>query len=335
MPESSNSQLESIVAPWETAPGDGQTSTLQALLRRLAVEAVESKLGLSLSDSDPRATDFAVRLWTAVQMHLAKQEVEPGSNEEVEQFIRRVADGRLHYGQIQQNVVEDLMVAQGLQMHLNEAAAVFERDYMPSARRQAEHFAGGQGLDAVDSLAAELVLPRKNRPPKIATYRGLTPLKSWLRSVVVNQCVSAHRARREVSLETSFDTFASDTVTTSAFAKECEVTLAPEFQNAVMQLSRDDRVLMKMLVLDGVSQKNLAKTLGVNSGTLTRRRQKAAATLLQCIQAIAAAERASATVKECLELLLAGDVEQLQKRLAGILAQQLGKSVEATEEADP
>ncbi|MCA9241320.1 MAG: hypothetical protein KDA37_14015, partial [Planctomycetales bacterium] len=281
--------MESIATPWETAQGDGESSALQSLLVRLAVEAVRSKLGLTVGETDPRSGAFAVRLWEATKMHLAKQEDEPRTVAEVEEFLRQVAGGRLHYGQIQQNVVEDLMVAQGLQMHLNEAAEVFERDYMPSARRQAEHFAGSQGLEAVDSLAAELVLPRKNRPPKIATYRGLTPLKSWLRSVVVNQCVSAHRARREVSLDTSFDTFANDTVTTSAFAKECETRLAPEFQHAVMRLSRDDRVLIKMLVLDGVSQKNLAKALGVNSGTLTRRRQKAAATLLQSIRDIGAA----------------------------------------------
>src|SRR4029078_5711183 len=121
----------------------------------------------------------------------------------------------------------------------------FEQCYMPAARAQAENFAGNRGVDLVDNLAADLVLPRSDRPPKIATFRGLTPLKSWLRSVVINRCVSSHRAHRDVSMNESHEIMGSDTVTSAVAAVECEAKLAPAFEKAVREIPLEDRVLLK------------------------------------------------------------------------------------------
>ncbi len=319
--------IDTIVAPWEAPSSDEASVALRASVKRHAARSVRQAFGKELTESDTVADVYAARMWQSVLLHLQKQEVVTNSVEEVEAFVAGLEAGKLHYGVIPENVIEDVMVAQGLQLHDNQAADVFQRAYMPRAVQHAERFAGSRGVDAVENLAAELVLPRKDRPPKIATYRGLTPLKSWLRSVVVNQCVSAHRSKKEVNLSESYDTAGTDTVATSAFAIECEVKLAPAFRSAVEDLPLDERVLLKMLILDGASQKAMAKALGVNSGTLTRRKQKAATGLLARVKQIGAAADAPAAVRECLELLLAGDVVVLQKRLASLLAFQLGKSV--------
>jgi RNA polymerase sigma factor (sigma-70 family) len=183
-------------------------------------------------------------------------------------------------------------------------------------------------VDAVENLAADLVLPRQGRPPKIATFRGLTPLKSWLRSVVTNRCVSLLRGRHEVSMNETHEIMGSDTVTSAVAAVECEEKLAPAFQKAVSELSLEDRVLLKMLVLDGVPQKELAVAYGVDSGTLTRRRQRAGATLLTKIRQIGITKKEPTAVRECLELLLAGESRQLQLRLASLLAVEIGDSLE-------
>lgn len=326
---SSRTALETIVAPWEPASSEEASVALRARLKQHAARSVRSAFGRELTPGDDEVDAYAARMWGSILLHLKKQEVVTNSVDEVEAFLARLEAGRLHYGVIPENVIEDVMVAQGLQQHDNQAAGVFQQDYMPRARQHAERFAGPRGVDAVENLAAELVLPRKNRQPKIATYRGLTPLKSWLRSVVVNQCVSAHRSKKEVTLAESYDTAGTDTVATSAFAIECEVKLAPAFRSAVEELPLDERVLLKMLILDGASQKAMAKALGVNSGTLTRRKQKAATGLLTKVKEIGAAADAPAAVRECLELLLAGDVAVLQKRLASLLAFEIGKSVES------
>ncbi|MEM6330916.1 MAG: hypothetical protein AAF790_11785, partial [Planctomycetota bacterium] len=305
--------LETIVAPWEAASSEEASTALRHRLRRHAVGCVRAAFGGELTEGDPAADGYTARMWSAVLLHLQKQEVVTNSVDEVLAFIAGLEAGRLHYGTIAENVIEDVMVAQGLQLHDNRAARAFQQNYMPRATQHAQRFGGARGVDAVENLAAELVLPRKDRPPKIATYRGLTPLRSWLRSVVVNQCVSTHRGKKEVNLSETYDAAGGDTVTTSAFAVECEVKLAPAFRSAVEALPLEDRVLLKMLILDGASQKAMAASLGVNSGTLTRRKQKAAAGLLARVKEIGTAPDAHASVRECLELLLAGDVAALQK----------------------
>ncbi|MEO0531790.1 MAG: hypothetical protein AAF266_14620 [Planctomycetota bacterium] len=288
------------------------------MARRVAYET----LGLGLSED--AGGGYTARLWGALQTHIAKRKLTPTSVAEIEDLIGRLEEGELHYGRVRENVVADVIVAYGLEQHENRAAETFQKDYMPIVRYHANRFAGQRGVDAVENLAADLVLPREGRPPKIATYRGLTPMKAWLRSVVVNRCVGAHRKQRETNLgDTASDTVAmatEDTVIGTAQATDCEQKLAPTFRDAVGKIPTEDRVLLKMLILDGVSQKALAKTHGVDSGTLTRRRQKAAGRLLQEIHTIGRSGEKSGPVNECLELLLAGNVADLQTRLATLLA---------------
>lgn len=295
---------------------------MQDALRLVAQRVAYETLGLGLAEE--AAGGYAARLWGALQTHIAKRELTPTSVEEIEDLIGQLEQGELHYGRVRENVIADVIVAYGLEQHENRAAEVFQRDYMPIVRYHANRFAGQRGVDTVENLAADLVLPRKARPPKISTYRGLTPMKAWLRSVVVNRCVGAHRQKRETNLGDSasetVEMSVEDTVTSSAQATDCEQKLAPTFRDAVGKIPAEDRVLLKMLILDGVSQKALAKSHGVDSGTLTRRRQKAAGRLLQEIHAIGQSDETSGPVNECLELLLAGDVADLQTRLATLLA---------------
>jgi DNA-directed RNA polymerase specialized sigma24 family protein len=234
--------------------------------------------------------------------------------------------GRLFFGQVEANLLDDVVLAEGLELRENAAARKFDRCYMPQALAIASRCAGQRGADAIDNLAADLVLPRADRPPKIATYRGLTPLKSWLRSVVVNRCASLNRGRREVSLSDTHEILGSDTVTSAAAAIECEEKLTPAFVSAVNELPLDDRVLLKILILDGIPQKDAAILYGVDSGTLTRRRQRAGTCLLEKIRRIGISDGVQASVRECLELLLAGESKQLQLRLAAVLAVGIGNS---------
>ncbi len=318
----SASQLnDAVVAPWADSPEAKDSQDLRGWLRETARRVVHRVLGFRLVD-DASANAYANRLWRALETHFVKREFQPRSLVEVVDLVERLENGELHYGQVRENVVVDVMVAMGLERKENRAAIMFQNDYMPVVRYHANRFAGQRGVDQVENLAADLVLPRRGRPPKIATYRGVTPLKSWLRSVEVNQCVGAHRSRREESLGDTVTFSESDTVEMTVQTDDCEKKLAPTFREAVGRLPAVDRVLLKMLILDGVPQKALARTQGVDSGTLTRRRQRAAGKLLQEIQELGQAGAESRSDNGCLELLLAGDAADLQSRLAALLAAQ-------------
>ena len=307
---------------------------MRVWLRETVHRVAGQALGLRLED-DPTADEYAHRLWRALEFHFAKRNLTPGSLDEVTDLVERLERGELHYGQVRENVVVDVMVAVGLERNENRAAIMFQQDYMPVARYHANRFAGQRGVDTIENLAADLVLPRVGRPPKIASYRGLTPLKSWLRSVVVNQCVGAHRSQREESLGDTVTVSEFDTVEMTVQTDDCEKKLAPTFREAVGRLPAVDRVLLKMLILDGVPQKALAKTQGVDSGTLTRRRQRAAGKLLEEIQQLGQQANASSSDNGCLELLLAGNAADLQSRLAALLAAQFRDESPANQGGTP
>jgi RNA polymerase sigma factor (sigma-70 family) len=304
--------------------------TLRAFLIGLAADTLMRSLGLNFHHNDLRLEPYAARLWKTIDLQAQRRSMVSSDIKHLRGFVSELENGHLYYGRVDANILDDVVVAQGLELGVNEAARAFERSYMPYASAWAEQFAGARGQDAVENLAADLVLPRKDRPPKIATFRGLTPLKSWLRSVVTNRCVSLLRSRQEVSMNETHEILGSDTVTSAAAAMECEEKLAPAFEKAVHELSLDDRVLLKMLILDGVPQKELAVAYGVDSGTLTRRRQRAGASLLSKIRQIGTTKEEPTAVRECLELLLAGESRQLQLRLAGLLAVEIGQSLEPT-----
>jgi RNA polymerase sigma factor (sigma-70 family) len=297
-------------------------------LKSFAAEKLLQSLRLKLRPEDTRLETYALRLWNTILLQSQRKSVVFMVTADLTRFVADLEQGRLYYGQVEADVLHDVLVAQGLEGGENEAAREFEGSYMPHARAYAQQFAGQQGVDAVDNLAADLVLPRRERPPKIATYRGLTPLKSWLRSVVANRCVSLHRNRRDVPMNETHEIMGTDTVTSAVAAVECEEKLAPAFAKAVAELPLEDRVLLKMLILDGVPQKELAVAYGVDSGTLTRRRQRAGSTLLAKIRQIGVDNGAPTAVRECLELLLAGESRQLKLRLASVLAVGIGESLE-------
>jgi hypothetical protein len=85
-----------------------------------------------------------------------------------------------------------------------------------------------------------------------------------------------------------------------------------------------------MLVLDGVPQKDVAKCLGLSSGTITRRRQHAAESVLCRARRLVAECARPRQADDCLQLMLAGDDPALRQRLADVLAQGVRTPIDTT-----
>ena len=212
---------------------------------------------------------------------------------------------------------------------------MFESDYMPKVRAIARHLGGGRALDAVENFAAELVLPREGRPPRIASFQGRTPLASWLRAVVANFWISQTRKRQAVNLAVLPERSVHDgDAATTIDGRPCDELLRPIFAGALEPLHTEDRLLIKMLVLDGVGQNELARSLKVSSGTLTRRRQRATAAVLANIRELVQRHTDVRQATNCLELVMAGNDAGLRQRLAEVLAEGVRASETIDREVD-
>ena len=241
-----------------------------------------------------------------------------------ERVLDRLEVGELAYGQVGVNVLEEVVLAHGLEAGDEEAARRFDADYMPGVRKVAHKVGGQRGVEAVDNFAAELVLPREGRSSRLSTFVGRTPLATWLRTVVVNFWLTQTRREKYEKPAEILEVIHHETLDHEVDGRPCRELLTPVFHQAARSISAEDRLLLKLLLLDGVPQKDVARAMKLNSGTITRRRQKGAEQVLLAVREQVSNSAHERQTHRCLELALSGDSPELRGGLAELLAIAIG-----------
>ncbi len=304
---------------------EGSAPMLSAVVERLTPEVC----GRVIAAADRQHELYRNRLWVCVEYHATRfGEDQPIPLADV---VERLERGDLGRTKIRVNLLRDVALAQALELGEPRAAEVFESELMPVVRSMARHLGGERAAQAVENFAAEIVLPRPGREPRIATYQGRTALRHWLGAVVANS-LRTERRRRGPSGPIGFDpgglektaadrpSAAEVEVERQIEIRQCEELLRPIFLAAGRLLESEDRLLLKLLLLDGVPQKDLARGMGLSSGTITRRRQRAVETILAGTRQLIAQTARSHQADDCLELLIAGGDTELRRSLGDVLA---------------
>jgi hypothetical protein len=261
---------------------------------------------------------YATRIWGCLAHH--GQRLASNGGLDAGSLVARIQRGEIELNSTAGDLFYDVTVAQALELHEPRAAQIFEREFMPGVRLAAHRFGGIRGEELVENFAAELVLPRGERPPRIARYQGRTSLASWLRVVVINHCTSAYRAPSFQPLASDKQPAADEAGTCPSDRKMCQELLAVLMQTALGAMPAEDRLLIRMLLLDGVPQHQLAGAMGIHSGNLTRRRQRLTEVIWQGIQRGADARGQARAATDCLEMVVAGNDRQLSQALAAVIA---------------
>jgi RNA polymerase sigma factor (sigma-70 family) len=284
---------------------------------------------------DAQRAVYGRRVWACFEHHWRRMaEAVPLTFDQVRLRFEQ-GDLGIHVGEA--NLLQEVALAQAMEFKQAKAAEMFETEYMPDVRRIARRAGGERAAESVENLAADLILPRPQRsgealPPRIASYQGRTSLRSWLRTVVVHGWISSTRKAPHIGIAEDADV--ADHRQASATASgECEDLLQPIFTEAVASIDAEDRMMIKMLVLDNVQQQTLAQSLGVHTGNVTRRRQKALERILVHATTAGRRGRSPGRFDECLESVLTGEDRQLRQSLvtvlAGAVAQGLGRNKES------
>ena len=267
---------------------------------------------------DPSLILCVARLWTCIEFHWRRLAAQAPC--QLADVVQRLESGDLGYVAGNSNILLDVVLAQTLELKVAAAAEMFESQFIPIVRAVAFRAGGQRALDAVDNFSAYLILPRGDRPPRIASYQGRTSLASWLRAVVLNFWTSEQRRSRSSNNPVVIEIAGSEVHTSPADDADCGRLLEPIFTTAVGDLEPEERLILKMLILDEVPQHRLAASLGINSGTLTRRRQRAVACVFEKIRDLSAAAARPTAAANCLEHVLVQGHTELRERLTGILA---------------
>ena len=259
---------------------------------------------------------YARRVWLALEYHwqrLGESQPLPFGS-----LLARAEAADLGVGVGKSSLVYEVVLAQALEFYDNRAAEIFHADYQPGVLASARRVAGAEGVELVENFGADLVLPREGRPPKIAQYQGRTFLSQWLRSVVTNHCLSALRKHQPEGLV--HDPAVREPATSLEIVldrTECQKILRPILEAALQGLTHDERLLIKLLTLEGVPQGKVARALGVHSGNVGRQRDKIAQGIMRRLWDAARGRSLEAHFKDCFYSLLSGDDPELAIGSAG------------------
>jgi RNA polymerase sigma-70 factor (ECF subfamily) len=182
-------------------------------------------------------------------------------------------------------------------------------------------------LDEVTQLVRHhLLLPRAEaggapRPPRIHEYRGRGDLRSWVmksaRHLALNLIQRQERPERRAS-EAVLSVLSSEFNLEKAVAvAEHRDTVKAALEEAFLSLSSRQRNLLRLRLLHGSTQAEIAAMYGVNHATVSRWLQAAQDTALQRVRELLAT-RLQATPAEC-DSLIAAMGSQLDLSLSRIL----------------
>ncbi len=207
-----------------------------------------------------------------------------------------------------------------------DAAAVrrFERDHLervpawlklPAADREI--------LDEVRQRVATRVLVGKDgEPPRIAQYAGRGPLWAWVRIIALREHARLRRERGRV-VETASETELERLTATGELSpdllalREHRPAMMAAFREAVLELSPEDRTLMRLAYVDELSLDAVGRMYGVNKSTISRRLAACRAEIL--VAATRLLEVRLAIPASDIESLLALMPRDLDTSLGGLL----------------
>jgi RNA polymerase sigma-70 factor (ECF subfamily) len=223
--------------------------------------------------------------------------------------------------------LDELALARACAAGNEHAWQDFISRYRNKLRAMALHITrdGARASELADSLFADLygVNTREGiRHSKLVFYTGRGSLEGWLRTVMAQEFINRYRkTKRDVSLEEQEEEGTQFVALNPPPAASSDGRLETATDEALGELSAEDRYVLAAYHLDGRTLAEIARTLGLHESSISRRLDRVTATLRKRILACLRDRGMShAQAKEALET----DVRDLQLDLRARLAQDSG-----------
>jgi RNA polymerase sigma-70 factor (ECF subfamily) len=178
------------------------------------------------------------------------------------------------------------------------------------------------GAELADSLFADLYgvsLRGGVRSSKLLSYTGRGSLEGWLRTVMAQEFINRYRKqKRTVSLEEQTEEGVQFTAAVPEAVCASDQRLVDATDEALAELSSEDRFTLASYYLDGRTLAEIARTLGLHESSVSRRLDRLSTGLRKRILAgLQQRGMSHAQAKEAMET----DVRDIQLNLRARLAQ--------------
>src|SRR6202051_2575238 len=223
--------------------------------------------------------------------------------------------------------VEELALARGCAAGDERAWQDFISRYRQKLHRMAIHITrdSTHAEELADSLFADLYgvnLRDGVRISKLVSYTGRGSLEGWLRTVMAQEFINRYRKqKRTVSLEEQTEEGAQFTAPVPAQESVPDRRLETVTDEALAELSSEDRFTLAAYFLDGRTLAEIARILGLHESSVSRRLDRLATALRKRILAgLRTLGMSHAQATEALET----DVRDLKLNLGAHLTQDCG-----------
>jgi RNA polymerase sigma-70 factor (ECF subfamily) len=139
----------------------------------------------------------------------------------------------------------------------------------------------GNRFDAEDLLQETMLKAYAS----FSSFRSDTNLKTWLRRIMDNEWMSAHRASQRRSLEQLADEFTDPQLAASCWrlrggsrsaeSEALERLFEDEIAAALASLPKQSQVVIQYACIDGLAYREIAELVGVPMSTVTSRLHRA------------------------------------------------------------
>ena len=211
------------------------------------------RFGLSLQD-------FAVILGEVSGRYVSANE-SPAESEELHRSLR----------------LEDLVLARACASGNEPAWERFLNQYRHKLYGAAAAIAKEESVarELADGLYASLFGVRQGddggRISKLASYTGRGSLEGWLRTVLAQEYINRHRSQRRLVSFEERSQAGEQFEARSAAVNPVDARLGQAIDEALLELSSDERLLLASWYLDGRTLAEIARMLGVHESTVSRR----------------------------------------------------------------
>jgi len=218
--------------------------------------------------------------------------------------------------------VEELVLARACAAGEERAWEAFLTRYREKLYEVASYIAkeAATARELADSIYADLYGIRERdgeRLSKLASYMGRGSLEGWLRTVMAQEYINVYRRRRRlVSLDEESEQGVQFVAAAPAPERAVDPRLTAATDEALAELSPEDRFVLASYYLDSRTLAQIARILGVHESTISRKLDKLAASLRRRIlSGLGKRGMSRRAAKEALEV----DVRDLEIKVRTLL----------------
>lgn len=167
------------------------------------------------------------------------------------------------------NFDSDIALAQACAAGDEEALARFDKHVIKRVQKElVRRFGHDSAEEFIQQTRTRLLVAVPGTSPKIATYKGTAPLSAWVRTVAIRIAIDATDTAPTVGL--TEDLSLSPDLELKEQARRFAPYFEQAFRTAVKLLTRRERVALRMLMIDKLSNEKIAAVFHVHPSSMSR-----------------------------------------------------------------